>query len=136
MLLIDTDSGQRYKMLRWGNIKAGDTHLLEDDGKIEVTTAEYDYPDNFGSFILEPVDSKIEINLRRVYDWRIEGPREGWIYKLLNGQEVLFKYMGSTGLAICCPPGEPDTQSSFGLHLHNFIDEIREATPEERGDDE
>lgn len=41
-----------------------------------------------------------------------------------------FKYYNLFGRPVCCPVGEPDTQSSFALDLSTAT--IREATEEDK----
>ena len=56
MLLIDEKTGKTYRVLRFSEIKKNDLYLLPE---VEVATAEIDFPDDVGSFILEEVKSRV-----------------------------------------------------------------------------
>jgi len=54
LIITNTETGKKYKVLRFDNIRKGDIHLTE----IDVDCAKEDYPDNYGSFILEELSKK------------------------------------------------------------------------------
>ena len=59
--------------------------------------------------------------------------KPSYVY-LIKGEEVVFKYVGSTGKAIFMPPGEPSFQDCFCYNDQDLIEavEVRPATKEER----
>jgi hypothetical protein len=77
-----------------------------------------------------PKEHLIEGGLYRLYKRRGDG------YGYVKNDLAVFSHLGSTGMPIFHPPGEPDFQSNFGLkdygHTWIVIYE-RNATPEELG---
>lgn len=58
LILTDDSTGKRYRIIAWDVIKKGDIHLVadHDNGTLEIHKAEDDFPDTFGSLILEDLD--------------------------------------------------------------------------------
>ncbi len=50
--------------------------------------------------------------------------RPGWKYRLKDGEIVECSYEGATGYMIVHPPGEPDTQSSFGIKKTEIVESV------------
>ena len=53
LIITDTKTERKYKILRFNNIKKDDFYLTEEGILCKATD---DYPDNYGSFILEEMD--------------------------------------------------------------------------------
>ncbi len=55
LTITNSKNGKKYKVLRFGDIKKGDNYLVinEDKNTIEIAKATDDFPNHYGSFILE-----------------------------------------------------------------------------------
>lgn len=59
MILIDPESGEWYRLTRFGEIREGNIFLATDPDKNDeafIAVADADLPDEYGSFLLERID--------------------------------------------------------------------------------
>ena len=53
LIITDTETGKKYKMLPFAEVKKGEIYLL---AEAEINQAQDDFPDDMGSFILEEMN--------------------------------------------------------------------------------